>query len=300
MRTLSHREIGKLHKLAIELGLGEKRGALLEGIDRSFVGSITKAESPSAQLFTDLHRCNNARTLVDGSKPLLQWLENAYHLTPHCSDAKVFNATLLELDPHWRERDTRKVAPPPRPADPAPHTSFPRSDWYRLSRLNYRISRLVVVVVPITMIVLFSIAAWLVSGGLRGCTSEPPPPPTTLIVTAQADAGPLPSSSASPRLIPSVRPRPSSTASQQPVTPPSQDPPPPPLSRPPNHGPIARCAKDPVMGCKLISAGWTRETPCYTVGDWAYDCGLGRTQENESVNPCEPTSTKKYNDCTGK
>ncbi len=163
--ALSHEEVVKLHEVSVALGLGQHREALLAGMCRAFVSSIPEASSIGAQLSNDLHQCNAAGTLADGSEPLVQWLEKALSFTRHRPEAAVFRDTLLALNPRREGPATASLRRPPARASPSGY------DGCRCPRSIYRSSRWGVLIIPITIAVmilfLFAEDRVIARGGYR-------------------------------------------------------------------------------------------------------------------------------------
>lgn len=87
----------ELQTAVINAGLVGSRGALLAGLDPTFVASLPGAPNPAAQLRTDLVELNRA-VLADGTRPIRVWLRNADQLAGPRIEARTFRRALAALD----------------------------------------------------------------------------------------------------------------------------------------------------------------------------------------------------------
>src|SRR5262249_54023863 len=94
MGILPHAELVKLHGAIVSAGLVESRDALLTGIDTSFVATLPRDATPSAQILRDIGILNNAGTLTDGTLPLSIWLLNAVALVGGRAESEIFRAAI--------------------------------------------------------------------------------------------------------------------------------------------------------------------------------------------------------------
>jgi hypothetical protein len=117
MLPLSTEAVLALHAAAIRLGLADRRGALLAGIDPSFVASLRISSIPADQLLSDLHALNDVRQLADGTEPLLQWAQNVIAVVGTGRDTAVF-AQLLQR--HGRASTSEETTPLLGPKTSAP------------------------------------------------------------------------------------------------------------------------------------------------------------------------------------
>lgn len=82
--------IHKLLEAATDTSLINRRDALLAGIHPGYVAGLQSDPTPRAQLLLDLTNMNRVSALVDGSIPMLQWLENASKLATPLPETEVF------------------------------------------------------------------------------------------------------------------------------------------------------------------------------------------------------------------
>ncbi|MEZ4301241.1 MAG: hypothetical protein R3B70_40275 [Polyangiaceae bacterium] len=104
-RLLDDKTLRGLHAAAIQIGLD--RRALLVGVPAGYVASLRQSDSPTAQLMRDLETLNATPSLMDGSVPLVSWLENAVAFSGLRREGAVFEAALARLS---------KAAPEERPS----------------------------------------------------------------------------------------------------------------------------------------------------------------------------------------
>lgn len=101
--------IDEIIETAQELGLpgSQNRNVLFQDIRPAFQYSIQVADTPIAQLLTDLSRLNSTERLVDGTVPLEQWLRQAIRLGGLDARTIVFQRALDDLivrtsgEPAW-------------------------------------------------------------------------------------------------------------------------------------------------------------------------------------------------------
>lgn len=125
--------IQALARAAVEANL--HRDSLLAALPNELVGKLSRADSPLAQLFNDLHGLNKIPRLADGSVPLRAWLEAAAFLSGPLPQAATFNQALDELS---RDPPAAPVAPDTRAGERALvklfHAMFTSDDVRRLLR----------------------------------------------------------------------------------------------------------------------------------------------------------------------
>lgn len=116
---LPHDSILAIHAAAIDAGLAEHRSGLLAGLPGSITAGLEGASSPATQLLLDLTNLNGAGTLVDGSVPLVLWLQNARSLVGSRNEGLILDRFLVHLHDTSgalkRVAAASKGAPIPRP-----------------------------------------------------------------------------------------------------------------------------------------------------------------------------------------
>jgi Effector-associated domain 5/NACHT domain len=95
---LSHDDIVRVHIAAVEAGLPLSRIALVAGLPPGLAGSIPIATDHNSQLLVDLHHLNEIEQLSDGGVPLRVWLSNAFVLSRHREESKIFRDALASID----------------------------------------------------------------------------------------------------------------------------------------------------------------------------------------------------------
>lgn len=103
-------DLNTIHRALVDSGLTSSRDALLAGIPRAFVSSLTTVPSAAAQALIDLGALQNAGTLRDGSRPLVTYLQAAVALAGPRREAQVFRDALRALEnssPAWLFREWR-------------------------------------------------------------------------------------------------------------------------------------------------------------------------------------------------
>lgn len=98
---LTPEQVEALIDAAINLGLHERRAALLLSIPPQFTSTrmpLVPGGSLRDQLASDLDRVNDARVLGDDSDPLRTWLKNALAASGGDVAAEIFREALDELD----------------------------------------------------------------------------------------------------------------------------------------------------------------------------------------------------------
>ena len=103
-------DLNTIHRALVDSGLTSSRDALLAGIPRAFVSSLTTVPSAAAQALIDLGALQNAGMLRDGSRPLVTYLQAAVALAGPRREAQVFRDALRALEnssPAWLFREWR-------------------------------------------------------------------------------------------------------------------------------------------------------------------------------------------------
>lgn len=102
MTTISQQDLLNVHRAAIQVGLVERRDALLSTLPRTIVAALVQAPTGYEQLLRDLADLNAIPSLADGSLPIRIWLETAAALAGQRPEADVFRRVLsqLPLPPH--------------------------------------------------------------------------------------------------------------------------------------------------------------------------------------------------------
>lgn len=127
MGQLNIKDIRRLHKLAVGLGLADNRDALMAGLDGGFVAQLKLTQSPSQQLFQDLDGLNSADELTNGQRPLETWLCNAETLVQPKVEARKFRSFLAKSRKTGVSK--RKQMRTPGQAKPGTSTSRGKPVW---------------------------------------------------------------------------------------------------------------------------------------------------------------------------
>lgn len=90
-------DLNEIHAALVSSGLTGSRDALLAGIPRAFVSSLTTVPSAAAQALIDLGALQSAGMLRDGSRPLVTYLRAAASLAGPRREAQVFRDALRAL-----------------------------------------------------------------------------------------------------------------------------------------------------------------------------------------------------------
>lgn len=92
-----HALIIEVREAVISAGLAGSRNALLAGIPQAIVTSLPAAESPGAQVLTDVAALHEMGALPGGDRPFAIWLQNAATLTKLRRENAVFQRAYTAL-----------------------------------------------------------------------------------------------------------------------------------------------------------------------------------------------------------
>lgn len=87
---LTHEQVLRLHRAAVQAGLSRSRSALLGGIPLTVADTLPSASNPSEQLLRDISELGSRSWEIPSGSPILTWLANAIALAGGRGDISVF------------------------------------------------------------------------------------------------------------------------------------------------------------------------------------------------------------------
>lgn len=90
MGLLDRISLYAVHDAIMTAGLMNQRNVLLAGVPRGIVAGLPKADTPAAQVLSDLYELSDIGVVADGAYPLIIWLQNAAQLAGPRVESLVF------------------------------------------------------------------------------------------------------------------------------------------------------------------------------------------------------------------
>lgn len=94
---LTDQDARRFFEAIISSGLADKRLALLAQVSPNFAATLPQAQSPSEQIWLDIHIMRSAGALADGTVPLVQMIEAAKALSGGRAELALFSNLLRQL-----------------------------------------------------------------------------------------------------------------------------------------------------------------------------------------------------------